>query len=288
MKFSALGKLGILALFLVGPSACGTYVPPVEEFNERIYGTRALEVKVKQKIFCELQQSVYVLNYNPAERGISGKTPLPQSWGVAVTISFMVIENSSLGPNLFIISPKPSQIFTSHLGAIVSSEATRTDKYTFYYTIKDLQKPNDACVLEDDQHRNGIPALDFQGNSFLLTSNLGIYDWPRTAISVRDSVHISAKSKQEVISYDVKFDIVTSGSVTPTWSLERVRTGGDNFFTAKRERTHELILTFGPVGDNVIKDGKTEPQPSQIVLFDLLASQINSGFQNSLRTSPRF
>jgi hypothetical protein len=54
--------------------------------------------------------------------------------------------------------------------------------------------------------------------------------------------------KPESISIEIKFVIVTSGNVTPTWKLVNVsaNTGSAPFFNIGRTRTHDLIVTIGP------------------------------------------
>ena len=54
--------------------------------------------------------------------------------------------------------------------------------------------------------------------------------------------------KIDVYSYEIKFVIVSNGSVTPTWKLVHVsaNSGALPFVSAGRTRTHDLILTFGP------------------------------------------
>ena len=64
------------------------------------------------------------------------------------------------------------------------------------------------------------------------------------------------------MSIEIKFIIITSGNVQPTWKLVQVsaNTGGTPFFSSGRTRTHDLILTIGP--------------PTSRTAGDFLASQI--------------
>ena len=52
----------------------------------------------------------------------------------------------------------------------------------------------------------------------------------------------------DTISIEIKFVIVSSGNVTPTWKLLRVSasTGSAPLFGMGRTRTHDLIITIGP------------------------------------------
>lgn len=263
-------------------SACGTYVPQSEEFYERGPDTKSLEIKIKEKIFCELKSAVVELNSNPTyliRAGNVEKKPVPESWGVIFTLQLIVVENSSFSPGVSINSPAPSKFFKLALGGVASSEATRTDKFTFYYLIRDLQIPDTQCS-------NPAPS-DFEGSSLLLTSRLGIFEWLIMALGVRDTTGISVKSKEEVLSYDVKFNVVTSGNVTPSWTLDRVVTEPSNFFSTKRDRTHELILSFGPAEEQP-KDKSNRAaraQPAPLVLFDNLATQFRSATTDAFRAN---
>jgi|GEM_PF-2503395 len=55
-------------------------------------------------------------------------------------------------------------------------------------------------------------------------------------------------TKPDTISYEIKFVIISTGNVTPTWKLVRLsaNTGALPFFSAGRTRTHDLIITVGP------------------------------------------
>ena len=77
--------------------------------------------------------------------------------------------------------------------------------------------------------------------------------------------------KADTISYEIKFIIVSSGNVTPTWKLVRVsaNSGSTPFFSTGRTRTHDLIVTIGP---NTIQTNDTN-----------LASQISSGVGSANR-----
>ena len=52
----------------------------------------------------------------------------------------------------------------------------------------------------------------------------------------------------DTISIEIKFVIVSSGNVTPTWKLLRVSasSGSAPLFGMGRTRTHDLIITIGP------------------------------------------
>jgi hypothetical protein len=76
--------------------------------------------------------------------------------------------------------------------------------------------------------------------------------------------------KADTVTYEIKFVIVTSGNVTPTWRLLRVTANGTApFFATGRTRTHDLIITVGP--DSTVTSNAN------------LSSQISAGVNNGLR-----
>jgi hypothetical protein len=189
--------------------------------------------------------------------------PVPEDWGVAVTITLTVEESTALSPGVTFNTPMipgttffPNKVtvpgpqsYSFGLGGTLSADATRYDKFTFFYLVKDLEKETGECKLKDpdNPNDNGRSPEDLQGSSLLLESDLGIYKWLNNAASVRADIGVSNSSSpsQQVLTYDTKFDILSSGNVTPSWKLVRVTTSTANLFSTKRERTHELLLTFG-------------------------------------------
>lgn len=253
--------------------ACGTAVPQIEEPLEYKTGEKTLELKIKEKVFCELQTAVINLNHDKSRYIYADTTPIkpvPESWGVTMTLTLTILEDSSLNPGVALnnslipgaaYGAAMAQSFSLGLGGTFSSDATRVDKFTFYYPIKDLEVDTGECANINNLH----------GTSFLLESQLGIERWLDNAADMRSDVGVSSSNKQQVLSYDVKFDVVSSGNATPTWKLVRVTTGTNgNFFSTKRERTHELLLTFGPT------DPADKRKPGLLASNDNLASQVGS------------
>jgi hypothetical protein len=77
----------------------------------------------------------------------------------------------------------------------------------------------------------------------------------------------------DTLSIEIKFVIVSSGNVTPTWKLVRVsaNTGSTPLFSMGRTRTHDLIITIGP--------------PTPATANTHLASQIGNAVGNANRTT---
>jgi hypothetical protein len=128
--------------------------------------------------------------------------------------------------------PAP-QSFAIGFGGGLSADATRTDKFTFYYLVPDLMGDEPSC------HADKRDSADLYGTSLLRQSDLGIYKWLNNAMYLRSSVGISRPSEQEVMTYDVKFDIVSSGDFTPSWELVYVTTRPSIAFSGT-----DALLTF--------------------------------------------
>lgn len=297
MRLERVERLALLVAFPL--SGCGTVVPQIGEIWDDPTGatTVVLEKKIKEKIYCELNYAVYILNNNPqlaipisypdpknpSKTLTITRKPIPDTWGATLTITLTVEETSSLNPSASINTPMAPhntvfpggvvvpgpQSFALGLGATVSSDATRYDKYTFFYKVPDLETYNAAC--DQPESPGGVTPQNFQGSSLLLESDLGMYPWLKKVSDIRSGIGVSAKSSAEVLTYDVKFDIQSSGNVNPIWKLTPVTTsiGSGPLFMTKRERTHEMLLTFGPVSD-------TKNGPSTLAANDALAAQIGS------------
>jgi hypothetical protein len=197
------------------------------------------------------------------------------------------------------------QSFTLGFGGTLSSTATRIDKFNPQYSIAFLSKPktkDSVCDPANDPFVR-IGWNTPSSSPFIIESHLGIKDWLLGALVVNDLLPSdvppskspkpkSAPSgdggssgggatkadtsgggatKADTISYEIKFVIVSSGNVTPTWKLVRVsaNTGSSPLFGLNRTRTHDLIITIGP--NTTATDNSN------------LASQISSGVSSQNR-----
>lgn len=255
----------VLASFL---ASCGTYVPEIEEFWGTREDTNVKVTKVAGQVVCELRRAVQrVVWAAPPELVQRPGDPAPppprdlswfvNKWSVQVTLNLNIIENSALTPgvsynNIYrngitsfpgataITTPQSLSLGASATGSV---SATRNDKLNMFYTVKELLNgPNSTQS----------PCLSTtQANaSLFLESDLKIYDWLSASIlpygaGVVDYANNS--TAQNAITHDIKFEIVSSGSVNPQWKLVRF-TGGTSpaFLAAGRDRFQELIITFGP------------------------------------------
>jgi hypothetical protein len=281
--------LGVLTFSLLC-AGCGAVVPQVGEVwdnNSGVPGDKTLEMLIKKKVFCELQRAVSDIQAEPGFTVISNngkavrKKWIPETWGVLMTLQITVDESTQANPGATLNDPlKPveslgssvAQSFKVSIGGTFSTEANRQDKFTYYYLIKDLEGSQPACDYPRET-----------GSSFLLNDNLEIKKWLANAMNMRTSLQTSEVSQQEVATYDIKFIVTTNVGATPTWTLLRVTAsnGTPNLLGFNRNRTHELILSFGPTQTGA--GGK--PGPSDMVSNDALAQQIGAAVANAIRGS---
>ncbi|ARN82692.1 hypothetical protein B1812_18135 [Methylocystis bryophila] len=116
-------------------------------------------------------------------------------------------------------------------------------------------------LYPDEQENGRKPSKTAQFLSLIVNNDLKIYDWLASALHIQeviagmgggtmDTGKGSGKSPavgQNAITHEVAFFVVTEGSVTPSWRLVRVSANQNSpLFDTQRQRTHDLIVTFGP------------------------------------------
>lgn len=192
------------------------------------------------------------------------------------------------------------QSFSLGFGGTLSSTATRVDKFDPYYSIKTLLKedtPASVCWggppyrMKDPLWKDWIPP---SSSPFIIESDLGIKEWLVGAMMVDNALLSDSPPEQlgspaggkkaggkgakagegvtpakDTVSLELKFIIVTSGNVTPTWKLVRISANSSSapFFNTGRTRTHDLIITIG--------------DPSVVSSNSHLASQIGNAVGNA-------
>jgi hypothetical protein len=183
------------------------------------------------------------------------------------------------------------QSYSFGLGGKASTQATRTESSGASFPVQQLLQNakargrydmernscNNQTIDEDarDQLYTGKDkdklSKTAQFLSLIVNNDLKIYDWLRSALHIQTIIAefgggfvstgqeknkgIVGKSGgvgQNAITHEVQFVVVTDGNVTPQWKLVRVSANPTSpFFDTQRQRTHDLIVTFGP------KDPKT-------------------------------
>jgi hypothetical protein len=219
-----------------------------------------LEADVKEKIYCAIYYAV------------KSQTKLPPNWAVQMTLDLQVEETGALNPGLSFIMPyNPSESFTLGLGASLSSQATREDKFGSYW---DLDRLKAQFTREcDDVHT-------IRGSSPLITNDLGLTQWLTDSLENNWSIPSSIQGKdnvfdQDSLTYHVRFVVITSGTIDPTWKLVRFTNNSSSALgSVNRTRTHDVLLTFGP---------KFKPNAPNIAISQHSASEFSIGVGNAVR-----
>ena len=327
--FGLAGTICILTM-----SGCGTYVPAVPEVIEDQGDQQhppPLELDIKNRVYCDIKNAVLdIYNRHPNLRDqyyladVAAKNHITfADLGVDVVLSLTIDETTTLNPGVAFNTPMipattrfpnniavvTSQTYDLGIGGSLSSHATRIDKFNLSYTVAELAENPRPCGSESFR----------TGSSLLLHSeDLRISEWLRTALDLEgmakddtrgQDVSTSASAatvKRDTLIYEVKFDVASSGNVTPTWHLVRVTANPTgNLFNASRERTHDVTITFAPrvaasdipcVNDpkktcikkgDILRNG-THPSSGELIASAQnaeLASQIGLAVANNLRTN---
>jgi hypothetical protein len=227
-------------------SACGTFVPEIQEFPGSATTGQLLVQAIIHSVHCEIKNAVIEVL---GKKGVKLDATYQEgafmnNWGALVALTLTVNEKSELNPTAVWTPLKPmSAMFTLGGGLDLSSQATRTDIVNFFYTIDSIRRGN-RC----QNPVSGPPG------SFLVQSDLKLREWLYDEIMAVGTLEIGAPNgpnsilKQNVISHEVKFEVVTSGNITPAWKLiESTVNQGGTLFSASRDRTHDLLITLGPI-----------------------------------------
>ena len=255
-------------------SACGTYTPEIQEFWGTAGDTNTKLLLAVKEAECEIQRAVQLVVRDDIDNvGGEQKRVLAflddkrKGWGADVLFQFTVDEKSALTPNFAINPPLPTitstfankltastqQSRSFSIGGALSSEGYRQDKVHVLFKLSDLVGDEKSLPAEKDLLARQCIGADANGTLFL-QSDLKFYDWLKatTDLQFRNQADFALKNgltKDGAISHDVKFEIVSSGNVSPTWKLVQIsaNTGTTPLFNTSRDRIQEIIITLGPL-----------------------------------------
>lgn len=257
--------------------ACGTYVPEIQEFPGKPADGQLLVQAIVTNVACEVQNAVYDVISEDKEDYRNGvvahrHTRFLDGWGAQMTLTLTVDETSSINPAVSWMPPSPANaIFNLNGAGTLSADATRTEILNSNYTVQDLVAA-----------RRCSPA-DRPGGLFLLQSDLKLKEWLHDVIMLQGTGEVVFPSKPNVISHEVKFVVVSSGNITPAWKLTTVAINQNgSFLSAGRTRTHDLLITLGPLDQSPMAKGKKTP--STAAANSHLASQIGLAVTNGIRS----
>jgi hypothetical protein len=250
--------IGLCTFMAAGLGGCGTRVPPIQDIGDDVAGQQLVNAIV-YNITCDVQDGIsYIYKHQ--------LSTFLDNWGVQLTLNLTVEEKSSVNPSL---SYLPTSMFTLGVDGTLSSEATRTEKINSYYTVKQLLKIGPCSNRENGPllraNDLGLKAILFDS---LAARNKGLMqfsDDPKGPLGTN------------VISHEVKFEVVLSGDITPAWVLKYVKIDPSSpVFSAKRDKTHDLVITLGPTD-------ASGTAPSQAAAFSALASDIGVSISNNVK-----
>jgi hypothetical protein len=259
-------------------SGCGLTVPEIQDFPATPGDGQLLVQGIVNSVHCEVSNAVrWVIDHdkeNAKRDGRKRATEWLEPWGARITLQLTVEEKSTLNPNAVWMPHSPaSAIFTLGGGASVTAVATRIEKLNFFWTVAELYR------------RAGCTPGIQQGNatSLLIQSDLKLTQWLQDQVSpvasgeVFQPVKTDTILKQDVLSHEVKFQLTTSGNITPAWKLTRATVNqSGTFFSTSRDRTHDLTVTFGPADPT----SRSLMPPAE---FAHLASQIGLSTATNLK-----
>jgi hypothetical protein len=269
-------------LLLCGLGGCCTYVPSLRDFpNNDDVGAELMVHAIVRSVECQLKNAVtnFVRTDVRAARLRASHwtySDFLNDWGAEVAFTFTIVEKSDVNSTGVWMPLSPlSSVFTLGASADVSAQATRVEKLNYFYPVRGLfiregQPPCDAS-REDPS------------GSFLIKNDLKIAELLdfRTISVVTGNAPGPISGDKNVLSHQITFQVVTGGGLTPTWVLTRgTINGSGTFLSGSRDRTHDLVITFGPLD-------KPLGGRSLIAIAEQshMTSQINGGFSTSLRSA---
>ena len=271
-------------------AACGTTVPQIKEAYEPDNGTQKMEFEIRKRVFCDLAMGVQSANkrfsFTQVVNGRANKKSfIPLDWIAQVSLLLEADEFTTLSPGVSLNTPRANatsffpglaavttaQMSSVGLGGNFSSTSSNIHKFDPYYPVSYLMTPlsdRSVCFPQNDLFK-GEPT----SSSLLVINELGIKEWLADSM---ETANLLPSQKAETITLEIKFIVVTSGSVTPTWKLVRISANTTGtLFSDGRTRTHDLIITLGP------KDANT----TGTHLASQISSATGSANRNALSTN---
>ncbi|MDA9390439.1 hypothetical protein WN73_06950 [Bradyrhizobium sp. CCBAU 45394] len=249
--------LGVACLSLTG---CGTYIPSqrdwpksssreVEDMNSALIRSIVCELSyaVTLTVKEDLAQARERANHRAYSRFLAG-------WGVEVATDLTVSENSTVNPTGLWEPVSPlSPVFTLGGGISGGAVATNENNFNVFYPIAALYKPTlfqrnsmERPCRDPSGNKEGSPLVDIDLKILPLLESriqivkLGLASDPNSVALIKD--------EKNVLTQTVSIKETVSGDITPSWKFTTgtVNPSG-NLFSTGRERTHQIVFTFGPL-----------------------------------------
>lgn len=234
-------KLAIIFFAAICLSACGTKLPSLAGGGEE----QLFVEDVHRAIQCEIIDAIHEANAQAAfiSRTQPEKVDFFEEWGVKYTLTLNVVEDSTLNPSFNILNPTTAvdmlnpgdSVFTLGAEFKHTAKATRTETDQVFNTV-DFIGAQRSC--------DSTPA----SGRVIFGNDIGVMSWLLTRLGLVQSGLITSISEKESFTYQVKFEIGASTSITPKWAFvkrELADIGPD--FGVGRTSSHSVLITFGPV-----------------------------------------
>jgi hypothetical protein len=275
----------LMASLLIG--GCGTYVPGLEEpLSSPVEGQQLVQAIV-QNIDCEIRNAIGEIIRKDKEEFRTGfrksrQTAWLDNWGVQTSLTLQVNERGAINPSAKWLPASPaSSIFTLAGAGSLSTEATRINKMGSYYSVAQVVN-GISCVPESRP-----------GGLFLLQNDLKLREWLLDIIMIRGTGVAQIPIAKDIIQHQVTFEIISSGSLAPVWTLTRAVVNGDgSLLEAKRGRKHDLLITLGPAEGTMVVNTPTGPRLARVrsalatpAANAHLASEIGIAVSSALRNA---
>lgn len=250
----------IFAVAYLSLTGCGTYIPSqrdwpksssreVEDMNSALIRSIVCELSyaVTLAVKEDLAQARERANHRAYSSFLAG-------WGVEVATDLTVSENSTVNPTGLWEPVSPlSPVFTLGGGISGGTVATNENNFNVFYPIAALYKPNlfqrnsmERPCRDPSGNKEGSPLVDIDLKILPLLESriqivkLGLASDPNSIALIKD--------EKNVLTQTVSIKETVSGDITPTWKFTTgtVNPSG-NLFSTGRERTHQIVFTFGPL-----------------------------------------
>src|SRR5450432_985163 len=217
------------AMMLTG---CGVLVPQIRDFpaNTSEAQNNLLVQAIVVSVHCELEDAVTsVINADANTAKANGffYAQFLRKWGAQVALTLQMEEKSIASPNGVFLPASPlTSVFSLSGGLSGTADATRTDKVNFYYKVSELYLGRGRKCDRD---------VNPPADSLLIQSDLKLREWLDAMINGVASGVVTSVGKQNVLSHQITFEVITSGNITPAWKLVRgtINQSG-SFLTASR------------------------------------------------------
>nr|WP_182556757.1 hypothetical protein [Methylorubrum thiocyanatum] len=280
MKIKSTSAAFLFVMLLPG---CGTVVPDLTEFphDTSQAGAQNMIQAVVRSVRCQLQDAITRV----VSRDLRRASEIPggrvysaflDNWGAEVAFTFTIVEKTTISPSALLKPPPATDfVFNAALGLSGSAEATRIEKMNIFYTVRDLFRPNGPRCDASGEQRNG---------SLLVQNDLKLSDllYGRILATVLGNADDPEPGRKNVLSHQVSFQTIASASATPTWTLVRATVNPNGpFFSTSRDKTHDLLITFGPV-DRAAGGKSLIPIAEQFHFTSQITSGISNGFRSAV------